>query len=211
MTGCATNPPANSRFSNLYLTRDGRTIEIGASTPTNGGWRFKEPHLDQGWVADDFAATNYDVLYIAPVRSTVELHANEIPMHRLAEENLVIELRRLLAAKKIFPAVVTEEFEIKPGSRVLRFENVIVAYGRGNSLARVEAGLYGAGQPLLRVRGTMTDGDKTVLSYEAQRNGVSRLFIPVRDEDAQLEDIRSLAIDLSDFVAAVSGKYRPKD
>jgi hypothetical protein len=33
----------------------------------------------------------------------------------------------------------------------------------------------------------------------------------MKDEDIQLEDVRSLALDFGDFVAAVGGKYTPKN
>ena len=32
----------------------------------------------------------------------------------------------------------------------------------------------------------------------------------MKDEDIQIKDIRSLVLDLTDFMAAVAGKYRPR-
>ena len=71
-------------------------------------------------------------------------------------------------------------------------------------------GLYGGGQPVLRVQGKMTEGDKTLFSFEARRSGVSAgarmggAFM--KDEDIQLEDVRSMVLDLSDFVEIIARK-----
>jgi hypothetical protein len=32
----------------------------------------------------------------------------------------------------------------------------------------------------------------------------------MKDEDVQIEDIRSLTLDLTDFIAAIAGKYQVK-
>ena len=32
----------------------------------------------------------------------------------------------------------------------------------------------------------------------------------MKDEDIQVEDVRSMAIDLTDFMAAISGKYQAR-
>jgi hypothetical protein len=60
----------------------------------------------------------------------------------------------------------------------------------------------------------MTDGDKTVSTFEARRSGTSAgarvggAFM--KDEDIQIEDVRSMALDLTDFMAAIAGKYQPR-
>ena len=67
---------------------------------------------------------------------------------------------------------------------------------------------------MIRVVGKMTDQTKPVFLFEGRRSGVSagaRMVGAFRkDEDIQIEDIRSLVLDLSDFMAAVAGKYEPK-
>ena len=74
-------------------------------------------------------------------------------------------------------------------------------------------GIYGAGQPHIRVDGVLMDGDKTVFTYTMRRSGVSagaRMSGGVmKDEDIQMQDIESLALDLTDFMAAIAGKYPP--
>jgi len=203
------------KFPTYYRATDGREISIGTSVTADNGWKFKEPHMNTCWIADGCTFNGYDVLYIAPTLSTAKFHDDEVTPHELAKQNLVTELQRELGSKGIFPKIVTAESGIPPGSHVLTVENTIVEYKKGGGGARYWAGLYGAGQPVLRVQGKMTDGDKTIFTYEARRSGTSggaRVFGGyMRDEDIQLEDIRSMTLDLSDFMAAVSGKYPPRN
>jgi hypothetical protein len=98
---------------------------------------------------------------------------------------------------------------------VLKVENTIVEYAKGGGAARYFAGLYGGGQPVLRVQGRMTDGDKTLFRFEARRSGVSagaRMGgAMMKDEDIQLEDIRSMVLDLTDFVEIIARKLPKKE
>ena len=223
LAGCAsTSEKAPEAFAagagglaTRYKADDGRTIEIGRSSPANGGLTFKEPHMDKCWIADGFNFTGYDALYVAPTLSTAKLHNNEEQQpHDLAKQNLQLELQRLVSQRGICPSVVMSESEIKPGGRVLRMENTIVEYAKGGGAARYFAGLYGAGQPVLRVQGKITEGDKALFQYEARRSGVSAgarmTGAFMKDTDIQSEDIRSMALDLADFMSAVSGKFQPK-
>jgi hypothetical protein len=226
--GCATTDQAPStsssapasagpvgHFSSKYQATDGRTVSIGKSTAASEGWSFKEPHMDKCWIADNFNFTGYDVLYIAPTRSTAKFHDDEARPHELAKEALPVELAQMLAAKGVFPKVVTSMSDAKPGARVLNLENTIIEYSKGGGAARMWVGIYGGGQPVLRIEGKMTDGDKTVFTFEARRSGVSanaRMSgVLMKDEDIQIEDIRSMALDLADFMAAIAGKYQPKN
>jgi hypothetical protein len=225
-TGCETTSPngktENSgtpavagHFPVRYQATGGRIISIGKSSAADNGWTFKEPHMIKCWIADDFTFNGYDTLYIAPTLSTAKFQPDEARPHELTEENLPIELKRELDARGVFGKVVLNESEIPPGAHALKLENTIVEYSKGGGAARYWVGLYGGGQPAFRVQGTMTDGSKTVFTYEARRSGVSgnaRLGGAfMKDEDIQIEDIRSLALDFGDFVAAVSGKYPPKN
>jgi hypothetical protein len=105
---------------------------------------------------------------------------------------------------------VTRESDIKPGVKVVKLENTILEFSKGGGGARFFAGLYGAGQPNLKVHGEMKDGDRKLFSFEARRSGVSvgaRMSGGyMKDEDVQIDDIRSLVLDLSDFIATVSRK-----
>jgi hypothetical protein len=206
--GAAGHVPSN------YKADDNRSISIGNSTAAGGGWSFKEPHLEKCWIADGFNFSGYDTLYIAPTVSTAKFHDDEATPHDLAKQNLPVELKRSLAAKGIFVNVVTSESEIKPGARTLRLENTITEYSKGGGAARYFVGLYGGGQPVLRVQGKMADGEKVVFNFEARRSGVSAgarmTGAFMKDEDIQIQDIRSMTLDLTDFIAAIAGKYQPE-
>ncbi|HEX4265275.1 MAG TPA: hypothetical protein VH597_13140 [Verrucomicrobiae bacterium] len=151
------------------------------------------------------------MLYIEPTLSTAKFHDDEVTPHELAKQAIVLESRRELESRGMFPKVVTTEAEVPSGAHVLKLENTIVEYKKGGGAARYWAGLYGAGQPVVRVLGKMTDGDKTVFEYDMRRSGVSgssRVFGGyMKDTDIQLGDIRSLTLDLGDFISAIAGKF----
>jgi len=196
-----------------FKATDGRTIEIGRASPSDGGRSFKDPHLEKCWVADGFDFKGYDALYIAPVQSTAKHQPDEEMPLELARENLPIELARMLSPTKLFANIVTNEADLKPGAKFLKLEETIVDYAKGGGAARYFAGLYGGGQPVLRVQGKMTAGDKTVFTYQARRSGVSAgarmTGVFMKDTDIQREDIHSLVLDLTDFMAAIAGQYQP--
>jgi hypothetical protein len=213
-SGGSSEPPSHSRF----VATDGRTIEIGKSTSTNGGSCYNNPHMEKGkcWVASRFDFKGYDTLYIAPTLSTAKYpeKPEDKKVHDLAKENLVIELTRMITARQLFANVVTRESDIKPGTAVLKLENTITEFNKGGGAARYFAGLYGGGQPVLRVQGKMGEGEKIMFTYEARRSGTSagaRLGgVYMKDEDIQIEDIRSMVLDLTDFMSAIAGRYQPK-
>ena len=123
-SGCATTGETNgttaasSAPSSKYKLADGRTVEIGKASPANGGLNFKNPHLEKCWIADGFDFNGYDTLYIAPTQNTAKYNTKdeEQPL-QLARENLVIELKRSLSAKGIFPNIVTAESETSPAQK----------------------------------------------------------------------------------------------
>ncbi len=217
-TGCETtdNPTttgsgAAGPFATQAKLTDGRTVEIGPSSAADGGYNFKEPHLNKCWIVAGFDFNGYDTLYIAPTESTAKFKDDEAPIHAIAKENYVIELKRTLGERRVFANIVTRESDIKPGAKVLKLQNTITEFSKGGGAARYFAGLYGAGQPNLRVAGVMTDGDRKVFTYEGRRSGVTanaRLSGGfMKDEDVQIGDIRSLTLDLSDFITVIAKKY----
>jgi Domain of unknown function (DUF4410) len=221
LSGCASTGDQSSAppSPNKFTADDGRIIDIGKSYPSEGGTRYDDPHMEKGkcWVADGFDFNGYDTLYIAPTLSTAkfnEKNEEEVMVHKLAKEHLVSELVLKLNERKLFPNVVTKESDIKLGAKTLKLENTITEFTKGGGAARYFVGLYGGGQPVLRVQGKMADGDKTVFTFEARRSGTSagsRLGgVFMKDQDIQIEDIRSLVLDLTDFMAAVAKKYPPK-
>jgi len=224
LVGCASTSndssgPGASPSPNKFKAEDGRTIDIGKSTPAEGGVSYKNPHMEKGkcWVASGFNFTGYDTIYVAPMASTAKVpdKPQDQRVHDLAKDRFVLELVARLNERKLFATVVTKESEIKPEAKVLRFENTITEFSKGGGGARFWGGEFGAGQPVLRVQGRLAGGDKAVFTYEARRTGVSagaRMAGSfMKDEDIQTEDIRSIVLDLTDFMAALAGKYQPKN
>ena len=203
------------RQANKFRATDGRTIEIGKATPANGGRSFRNPHLDKCWVADGFTFTGYDTLLIAPIVCTAKLKDDEHDRLQFAGQQLPIKLIHFLQPKGIFPKIVMDESQVEPGARVLKFENTIIDYSKGSGAARYFAGLYGAGQPMIRVEGKLVEGDKPLFSYEARRSGTSfgaRMGgASIGGEQIQAEDVHSMMLDLTDFMAAIAGKYTAKN
>jgi hypothetical protein len=223
LAGCASTGGSTAQSSSAttfkFKAADGRNIEIGKAYAADGGTRYDNPHMEKGacWLAPGFTFTGYDTLYIAPTASTAkfnEKNEEEVKVNTLAKARLVSELQLKLNELKLFNEVVTQESDLKPGAKALKLENTITEFTKGGGAARYFAGLYGGGQPVLRVVGKMFDGDKPLFSYEARRSGTSagaRMGgVFMKDEDIQIEDIRSLVLDLTDFMAAVAGKYTPR-
>ena len=211
--GCASNGPGSSRAK----ADDGRVVDIGrASAAPGGGMNYRNPHMEQCWVADGFDFKGYDTLFIAPTVSTAKFpdKPEDAKVHDLAKENLVRELAREISARKIFTNVVTRESDIKAGAKILRLETTITEFAKGGGAARYFAGLYGGGQPVLRVTGKLMEADKPQFSFDARRSGVSAgarmsgAFL--RDEDIQIEDIRSMSLDVADFMSVIAGKFARK-
>jgi hypothetical protein len=199
-----------------FQADDKRVIDIGRASAVEGGTTYKNPHLEKCWVAAGFDFKGYDTLYIAPTRSTAKFpeKPEDTMVHDKAKESLVAELARSIQAKNLFRQVVTKESDIPAGSKTLRLENTITEFSKGGGAARYFAGLYGGGQPVLGVEGVLSDGGRPVFTYMGRRSGVSggaRLTGAfMKDEDIQIQDVRSLALDLTDFMAAIAGKYAPR-
>jgi len=210
-SGCATDQNGE-HFSTKYRTTDDRVAEIGRRTPAEGGWTFRDPHMDKCWIADNFNFTSYDTLYIAPTLSEAATQDDEDRrMIEIAKDTVVVEYKRLFESRNIFTKVVTRESDIPSGAHVLKLEQTITDFHKGSMGARFWAGEFGAGQPVLAVSGKMTDGDKPVFTYQARRSGVSfgAHMGVMRSDDIQIEDVRSMALDVTDFVAATAGIYKP--
>jgi len=221
LDGCATTPEksgdAKTASGQSWKAKadDGRNVEIGRSSPApSGGINYKEPHMEKCWVADGFDFNGYDTLYIAPTLSTAKFNTQnqeEVKVHDLAKESLVRELSSMLVSRKIFANVVTRESDIKPGAKALKLENTITEFTKGGGAARYFVGLYGGGQPVLRVQGKMNEGEKPLFTFEARRSGVSAgarmTGVFMKDEDIQIQDIRSMVLDLADFMSVVAGKF----
>ena len=220
-TGCSSTSDKSSgatpagRASSKAKADDGRTVDIGKSSPaSSGGVNYKNPHMEKCWLADGFDFNGYDTLYIAPTLSTAKFdtkNQEEVKVHELARENLAKELASLISSRNIFANVVTRDSDIKADAKTLKLENTITEFTKGGGAARYFVGLYGGGQPVLRVQGRMVEGDNARFTFEARRSGVSAgarmTGVFMKDEDIQIQDIHSMALDLADFMSVIAGKF----
>ena len=184
------------------------TACAGPSTlaPQRDGVAYREdPHLQRVWLIDGVSFQSYDVVLIGETRSqAVNVNPDGLENLAWARDVLRNEVAAALRDKNAFPTVVLNEADVRPAARGLRLENTIIEYEKGGGGARFFAGLYGAGQPVIRVRGRMTDGDRLIFAFEARRSGdsgLARMFGGYRSDKAiQEEDLRDLAQDLADFI-----------
>jgi len=175
----------------------GPTLPPAAAQATQDAVKYREDKdVQKVWLADGFAFTGYDTLYIADTQSVVsDLNADEVQLIAWAKDFLRDELAAAIQGKQVLGAVVTKESDIKPDGKTLRLENT----------ARYWAGLYGAGQPVIKVRGRMTDGEAPLFLFEIRRSGVGAgakwLGGYKSDRDIQANDIRDLAKGMAEFIA----------
>lgn len=180
------------------------------TSPGPGGVTYQEhKDLQKIWLAPGFDFKGYDTLYIAEIPADVpKMNPDGVESLEWSRGVVRNQLVTAIQARKFFQAVVTSEADIKPGSKVLRLENTITEYERGGAGARFFAGLYGAGQPVIRVRGTMADGGRPVFMFESRRSGDSgsaRIVGGYRsNRSIQEDDIRDFAEDLADFIVATA-------
>jgi hypothetical protein len=194
----ATSPPAATAAAS----------PAGSASPAGVALR-EEKDFGQVWLAPGFDFKGYDTLLIAETRADVpNLNPNGAENLEWARGVVRTELAAALEERKLF-TVVTSPADVKPGSRVLRLDNTITEFEKGGGGARFFAGGWGAGQPVIKVRGQVTSGDQTVFVYEARRSAVSvtaRMFGGYRGDKAiQEEDIKHLGKGLGDFIAKTKG------
>lgn len=164
----------------------------------------KHGQIQRAWFADGFDFSGYDTLLITPTKYTAKERPNEVDMRNWAVQYVQNALESYIRTNGVFVRVTTRESDVKPGAKTLRMENTIIEYEKGGGAARYWVGLYGGGQPVLKVRGQFVDGDKALCKYEAFRHGESfgaRVGgAYMSDQDIQTHDINDLALDMSDFI-----------
>jgi hypothetical protein len=175
-------------------------------TPERDSIAYRDDQdLQRVWLAEGTTFQSYDALFVGEIQTNV-VNVNPDGVDNLAWARGLLrdEIVTALRAKNLFATVAVNEADLKPGTRILRLESTIVEYEKGGGGARFFAGLYGAGQPVIRVRGRVTDGDRLVFAFEARRSGdsgLARVFGGYRsDKVIQEEDIRDLAQDLADYM-----------
>ena len=175
----------------------------------------EDSHLQNVWLVEGFDFNGYHSLYIGPTDAQIPnlSKADEVKMLEWSKGVVRDEFTRAIRTNGVFALVTTNESEIRPDTRTLKLESCIVEFAKGSGAARFWAGEFGAGQPVLRVRGKLRDGDRVMFQFESYRSGDSaaaRLdpgWTP--EERLQSRDILDLAKDLAEFVVQTS-KHQPR-
>jgi hypothetical protein len=169
----------------------------------------KDKDLQWVWLKPGFDFKGYDGLYIADTVFNAVERPNEVQMRAMAVASVQAQEVEAIRASGLFKIVTPAANDIPAGSRGLKLENTIIEYEKGGGAARYWAGLYGAGQPVIKVRGLMYDGDELVFVYEAKRSGDSGAARVVGgfmgDDTIQRDDIRDLSADLAGFMGRTAG------
>ena len=163
--GCASTPSNDSNTAQKAVSK---------VPPLPAGVTLHEDHNIQGvWLADGFRFQGYDVIFIAPTEFAAVERSNEVDTRARAMRVLPEQMVDYLRDAKLFATVTTHPEDVKPESKSLKIQNTIIEYERGGGAARYFGGAFGAGQPVIKVRGQILDGDKLVCVYEIKRSGES--------------------------------------
>jgi hypothetical protein len=170
----------------------------------------EEKDFGQVWLAPGFDFKGYDAVLVTEPRAEVsKLNPDGIENLEWALGALRTELVAALQARNLF-TVVQNPADVKPGGRLLRLDSTIVEFEKGGGAARFWAGGYGAGHPVIKVRGQLTADGRPLFVYEARRSSVAtsaRIFGGYRGDKAiQTEDIKHLAKGLGDFIVKTKGQ-----
>jgi hypothetical protein len=188
-----------------------KPAESSTAVPLPAGVSLaKHQHLQAVWLADGFAFAGYDTAVVAPPEFRAVERPNEVSERAGALRSLQEALANALRDSGAFATVTTQSADVPAGARAATLQLWVVEYEKGGGGARYFAGVYGAGQPVIKVRGHLVDAAGAPLFvFEARRSGESgsaRVFGGFRsDVEIQAEDIRDLGVDLRDFVSQRRG------
>ena len=200
----------------LRLQFHGANDQTNQTQPKQKEKKNKVPPLPEGvklhkdlniqgvWLADGFNFKGYQTLYLTPIVFAGVERDNEVDIRAMAMQELPAELVTSLRDTKLFDTVTTKSEDVKAKAKTLKLDNTIIEFSKGSGVARHFGGPFGAGgQPVIKVRGQIYDGDKLVCVYEIKRSGESfesRAYgEAISSEDIQRNDIRVLARDLAYF------------
>jgi len=169
----------------------------------------KDLNIQGVWLADGFDFKGYKTLCLTPVVFAGTERDNEVEIRALAMQELPAELVTSLRDTKLFDTVTITSDDVKARAKTLRLDNTIIEFSKGSNAARHFGGPFGGGQPAIKVRGQIYDGDKLVCVYEIKRSGESAeargMGEIISSEDIQRNDIRVLARDLGYFFKRTAG------
>jgi len=218
LAGCAASPSSPAATSAPAASPAAPATPAPAAAPAPAPAAAGVPYREdkdfkgQVWIAEGFDFKGYDTLYIAPTTADVpKLSPDGVENLEWAKGVLRDQLAAAIRATNVFPAVATSEADIKPGGRTLRLDNTIIEYEKGGGGARYFAGLYGAGQPVIKVRGRMMSPlDQLLFQYEVRRSGEGSgarwLGGYKSDKEIQQGDIEHFAKRLADLMVRTSKK-----
>jgi hypothetical protein len=174
---------------------------------SDGAWH-KDKDIQRVWLAPGFDFNGYNGIYIGQSKYAAVERPNEVEMRAWAVKYLRTALAGAIPHSGVIQSTYVTTNEIPATAKVLKLENTIVEYEKGGGGARYFAGLMGAGQPVIKVRGTITYNDQKVFEYEARRSGESAgarmagglWSLSYSDRAIQTEDINDLAQDFADFI-----------
>ena len=170
----------------------------------------KDRNIQGVWLADGFDFKGYKTLYLTPIVFAGVERDNEVDIRATAMQELPDELVTSFRDTKLFVTVTTKSEDVKSKAKTLKLDNTIIEFSKGSGVGRHFGGPFGAGgQPVIKVRGQIYDGDKLVCVYEIKRSGESfesRAYgEAISSEDIQHNDIRVLARDLAYFFQRTAG------
>jgi len=209
MCGCSSTQENRSADSADVHRNQQDTTLVAAPLPA-GVTLHKDKDIEGVWLAPGFNVTGYDAVYIDAVKFAAIERSNETEMRTMATGFLRDRLVEALEKTRLFRKVTTRVEDLQPNARSLALQNTIIEYEKGGGGARYFAGVFGGGQPVIRVRGFVLDGQKTVGAYEIRRSGESagaRMGgVFMSDEEIQRNDIVDLANDLAEFFKRTANK-----
>jgi len=168
----------------------------------------KDKDIQGVWLAPGFNFKGYDTLSIEETSFKAIERPNEVKERTAAIAAVRWQLVESITATKLFNTVTINP--LTPGTRGLRLANTIIEYEKGGGAGRYFAGIYGAGMPVIKVRGEVFDGETLVCVYEIKRSGESAgAWMAggfMSDLGVQASDVRDLALDLAEFMKRVAAR-----
>ena len=145
----------------------------------------KDQNIQGVWLADGFDFKGYQTLYLTPIVFAGIERDNEVDIRAMAMQELPERAREQFRDTKLFATVTTKSEDVKSKAKTLKLDNTIIEFSKGGGAARHFGGPLGGGQPVIKVRGQIYDGDKLVCVYEIKRSGASAEARGMRRSDKQ--------------------------
>ena len=169
----------------------------------------KDQNIQGVWLANGFNFKGYQTLYLTPMVFAAIERTNEIDTRTMTMQELPERIMDDLRDTKLFATVTTRSDDVKSGAKALKLNNTIIEYSKGSGAARYFGGHFGGGQPVIKLRGQIFDGDKLVCVFEIKRSGVLHagriMGAAMSPLDIQRADINVLARDLAAFFERTAG------